>query len=78
MIDLKKNCSFNLPTNKVFEHFLLKLVSLFPIFRELAFQIKDQFVALGAHINTRVSVVVGGKFLISQLFFYSELLPSWV
>ncbi|KAL5272170.1 hypothetical protein ACHWQZ_G000409 [Mnemiopsis leidyi] len=34
--------------------------------RELAFQIKDQFVALGAHINTRVSVVVGGMDMLTQ------------
>ena len=35
-------------------------------FRELAFQIKDQFVAIGAHMNTRVSVVVGGMDMLTQ------------
>ena len=34
--------------------------------RELAFQIKDQFSAIGAHINVRVSVVIGGLDMMVQ------------
>lgn len=34
--------------------------------RELAFQIKEQFVALGAHMSARVSVVVGGMDMLTQ------------
>ncbi|XP_063692517.1 probable ATP-dependent RNA helicase DDX49 [Bolinopsis microptera] len=34
--------------------------------RELAFQIKDQFVAIGAHINIRVSTVIGGMDMLTQ------------
>ena len=36
------------------------------VFRELAFQISDQFAALGGSLNIRTAVIVGGMDMISQ------------
>lgn len=36
-------------------------------FRELAYQIRDQFVAFGKHIHLKVEVVIGGTGSIVQL-----------
>lgn len=40
------------------------LTSLF--YRELAFQISEQFVVLGAHLNIRTAVIVGGMDMMAQ------------
>ena len=49
-----------------FDHLALLWSNINSYYRELAFQISEQFVVLGASLNLRTAVIVGGMDMMAQ------------